>query len=152
MNRIYPVGRCLLYGFEAISVHNGWAMALAGALIVFSGLVILSTVISQLYKILDFFEDRINRHKAKSAPSANEDLSNQPESKPDRENRFLDDLDGVIDKYKAASEPLGETFALTDLYRLAREMDAPHPHLTISYLKQHNFLFPLGDGIFSWHQ
>jgi len=139
-----------LYGFEAISMHNGWAMAMAGALIVFSGLVVLSTVISQLHKVLDFFEDRINRYKSKSTLISNEDSSEQPESKPDRENRFLDDLDRVVDRYKSASESMGETFALTELYRLAKEMDAPHPHLTISYLKQHDFLVPLGDGIFSW--
>jgi hypothetical protein len=41
-----------LYGLEAITTHNGWAMSLAGALIVFAGLVVLSTVISQLHKIL----------------------------------------------------------------------------------------------------
>ena len=139
-----------MYGLEAISLHNGWAMAVAGALIVFSGLVILSTVISQLHNVLDFFENRIDRYKAKSAKISSEGSSDQPESKPDRENRFLDDLDRVVDRYKTASEPMGESFALTELYRLAREMDAPHPHLTISYLKQHNFLVPLGDGIFSW--
>ena len=141
-----------MYGFEAISMHNGWAMAMAGALIVFSGLVVLSTVISQLHKVLDFFEDRINRYKSKSTLISNEDSSEQPESKPARENRFLDDLDRVVDRYKTASESMGETFALTELYRLAKEMDAPHPHLTISYLKQHDFLVPLGDGIFSWRQ
>jgi len=139
-----------LYGFEAISMHNGWAMAIAGALIVFSGLVVLSTVISQLHKVLDLFEDRINRYKVKSTLISNEDPSVRPKSKPDRENRFLDDLDRVVDRYKTASESMGETFALTELYRLAKEMDAPHPHLTISYLKQHDFLVPLGDGIFSW--
>ena len=139
-----------MYGFEAISMHNGWAMAIAGGLIVFSGLVVLSTVISQLHKVLDFFEDQINRYKVKSTLISNEDPSARPESKPDRENRFLDDLDRVVDRYKTASESMGETFALTELYRLAKEMDAPHPHLTISYLKQHDFLVPLGDGIFSW--
>jgi len=46
-----------LYGLQAIAAHNGWAMALAGALIVFSGLVILSFVISQLHKILMFRPD-----------------------------------------------------------------------------------------------
>ena len=47
-----------MYGLEAISFHNGWAMALAGALIVFAGLVVLSTVIAQLHKILTFWEKR----------------------------------------------------------------------------------------------
>ena len=49
-----------MYGFEAITSHNGWAMALAGALIVFCGLVVLSLAISQLHKILVFFEKDID--------------------------------------------------------------------------------------------
>jgi len=139
-----------VYGFEAISMHNGWAMAMAGALIVFSGLVVLSTVISQLHKVLEFFEDRIDRYKAKRAAVSSEGSPEPPEFKKENENSFLADLDRVINRYKTASEPLGETFALTELYRLARAIDAPHPHLTISYFKQHDYLIAHGDGIFSW--
>ncbi len=137
-----------MYGFEAISAHNGWAMALAGALIVFSGLVILSTVISQLHKVLGFFEGGIKRTKNNSATPADQVASDPPTQ--DKEYRFLDNVIQVIDDYKVASETLGEPFALTELYRLAGEMDAPHPHLTISYLRQHQYLVPTGDGLFSW--
>jgi hypothetical protein len=42
-----------LYGIEAIEAANGWAMAIAGALIVMAGLAILSLVISQLHKLVD---------------------------------------------------------------------------------------------------
>ena len=47
-----------LYGLEAISAHNGWAMAVVGATIVFTGLVILSFAISQIHRILSFRETR----------------------------------------------------------------------------------------------
>lgn len=138
-----------MYGFEAISAHNGWGMALAGALIVFSGLVILSTVISQLHKVLGFFDGGIKRKKNNRATHAEPEASGGP-PKQDTEYRFLDNVIQVIDDYKAASEALGEPFSLTELHRLAGEMDAPHPHLTISYLRQHQYLVPTGDGLFSW--
>lgn len=47
-----------VYGLEAIATHNGWAMAATGALIVFFGLVLLSTTISQLYRIIDLFDKK----------------------------------------------------------------------------------------------
>ncbi len=47
-----------MFGFENISNHNGWAIAAVGASIVFSGLVVLSFVISQIHKILNLWEDR----------------------------------------------------------------------------------------------
>ena len=50
-----------MYGIQAINAHNGWSMAIAGALIVMSGLSILSLIISQLHKGLALME---NRHKA----------------------------------------------------------------------------------------
>ncbi len=134
-----------MYGLEAISKYNGWAMAMAGALIVFSGLVVLATVISQLHKVLDFFDALFSRKKpAPPAPSV--EAASEPATAS-----FPDNLDRVADQYRSISAPLGDTFPLGDLYRLAREGDTPHPHLTISYLRQHQFLIPQGDGIFSWH-
>jgi hypothetical protein len=127
-------------------------MAVAGALIVFAGLVILSTVISQLYKVLDFFEDLVKRAKTKKYKVSDEKaaaLSTTQQMKPER---FPDDLDSIVSRYKSVSASLGNTFPLVDLYRLAREIDAPHPHLTISQLRQQHFLIPQGDGIFSWRQ
>lgn len=46
-----------LYGLESINASNGWAISIVGISIVFSGLVSLSLVISQLYKVLALYED-----------------------------------------------------------------------------------------------
>ena len=62
-------GRPKLYGFDAISAHNGWAMALAGALIVLSGLAVLSFVISQLHKVVALLEKR-DEKPAEKPPAA----------------------------------------------------------------------------------
>ena len=45
-----------MYGIEAISAANGWAMACVGALIVFLGLSMLSFAIAQIHKLMPFFE------------------------------------------------------------------------------------------------
>jgi hypothetical protein len=143
--------RCLLYGFEAISMHNGWAMAGVGGTIVFTGLVILATVISQLHRLLEFFENLFDRSKGKKATAAVAPIPDSPvQKKPELAKGFLDDLDAVVKRYKLAPEPLGETFSLVELHRLAGEIDDPHPHLTISHLRQECFLIPQGDGLFSW--
>ncbi len=126
-------------------------MALAGALIVFSGLVVLSTVISQLYKVLDFFEALFNRSKKGNTSLSDVSPVDSAAALPSvKSERFPDNLDQVANLYISISESLGDTFPLADLYWLARKGDIPHPHLAITYLRQHRFLIPQGDGIFSW--
>jgi len=139
-----------LYGFEAISMHNGWAMAGVGGTIVFTGLVMLATVISQLHRVLDFLENLLGRFKGKNTTVVNAATPDPPAPKPEVAKRFLDDLDTVADRYKAVSEPVGETFPLVELHRLAGKIDDPHPHLTLTHLRQQCFLIPQGDGLFSW--
>ena len=50
-----------MYGLEAINANNGWAISVVGVTIVFSGLVILSFVISQLHKVLALWENPSKR-------------------------------------------------------------------------------------------
>ncbi|NLB07971.1 MAG: hypothetical protein GX835_13565, partial [Desulfobulbaceae bacterium] len=45
-----------MYGFEAISHHNGWVAAATGACIVFAGLSTLAFLISQLHKLVNLFD------------------------------------------------------------------------------------------------
>lgn len=134
-----------MYGFEAITHYNGWAMALTGILIVFSGLVALSTVISQLHKILFFFENRTNPIKIRTPAKATADS---------KKTENLDDLNinQIINLYQPLANKLGESFELTRLYEISESSGLPHPHLSIRELRQAAVLQPLGDGIFSWNQ
>ena len=137
--------RCNVYGLEAINAHNGWAMALAGAIIVMSGLSVLSFIISQLHKVVDFMENRKGSGTAEDIPpqaskdpavlTADHDLSN---------------LDGCLTCYCQASAKLGNTFTLQDLFAVFQECDYPHPHLTIRSLKEEGLLITAGEGLFSW--
>jgi hypothetical protein len=137
-----------LYGFEAITAHNGWAMAIAGASIVFSGLVILSLAISQLHKLLTIWENKgnfFNRNKRTSVNATEEVLDlNLPV-------RFPSDINEAARLYHPLVEKLGQPFQLVQLYEVSRKKGFPHPHLTISLLRQAKVLVPEGDGVFFWN-
>ncbi len=123
-------------------------MAIAGASIVFSGLVILSLAISQLHKLLTIWENKgnfFNRNKRTSVTSTEEVLDlNLPEF-------FPSDINEAARLYHPLVEKLGQSFQLVQLYEVSRKKGFPHPHLTISLLRQAKVLVPEGDGVFIWN-
>jgi len=138
-----------LYGLKAIAVHNGWAMALAGSLIVFSGLVVLSFVISQLHKVLVFFEKKSLDAQPLAEIPVVEPLEGKSAfllSEP-----FPSDLNEIVQLYNPLVETLGESFYLSELYEILRKNDFPHPHITLTELRESNILIPCGDGVFTWN-
>lgn len=140
-----------MYGFEAITVHNGWAMALAGALIVFSGLVVLSLAISQIHKILALFEKE------------EKEVDFQQDLKAPKEDEFEDkplislpkqlpaDINEIARLYQPLIDELAETFYLADLYEISRKNKFPHPHITITAFRESEILIPYGEGVFTWN-
>jgi len=138
-----------LYGFHAISTHNGWAMAIAGALIVFSGLVVLSTAISQIHRILLFFENKYAGFRNNNKIQENDEPEEQPDS--DLPKEFPSELDEIAGLYQPLIEKIGETFYLSDLYKIAKENNFPHPHITLTAFRDAKILVPYGDGVFSWN-
>jgi len=138
-----------LYGLKAITANNGWAMALAGALIVFAGLVVLSFVISQLHKILTFFEK-----KPVDVQQDRETLRvEQPEVKPGLllPKQFPADINEIARLYNPLIEQLGETFYLSELYEMSRKNGFPHPHITLTALREYKILVSDGNGVFTWN-
>ena len=138
-----------MYGFHAISTHNGWAMAIAGALIVFSGLVVLSTAISQIHRILLFFENKYAGFRNNNKIQENDEPEEQPDS--DLPKEFPSELDEIACLYQHLIEEIGETFYLSDLYKIAKENNFPHPHITLTAFRDAKILIPYGDGVFSWN-
>ena len=139
-----------MYGLHAISTHNGWAMAIVGVLIVFSGLVVLSTAISQIHKIMLFFGNKYagfrNNHKNKF--QENDDFEEKPDLELPKE--FPSDLNEIAHLYNPLIEKIGDTFYLADLYKIAKENNFPHPHITFTAFRDAKILVPYGDGVFSW--
>ena len=139
-----------MFGFEAIEAHNGWAMALAGALIVMAGLTVLSVVISQLHRIVDLLEYRRRKHElnpddAKAGP----EVDTQPVSTPQPS---VDDILEAATVYQPLVAHLGPSFQLSELYAVSSKHGLPHPHLTIKALREAGILIPHGNGEFSWKQ
>ena len=124
-------------------------MAIAGALIVFSGLVVLSTAISQIHRILLFFENKYTGFRNNNKIQKNDEPEEQPDS--DLPKEFPSELDEIACLYQPLIEEIGETFYLSDLYKIAKENNFPHPHITLTAFRDANILIPYGDGVFSWN-
>jgi hypothetical protein len=116
-------------------------MAFAGAMIVFSGLLILVLAISQLHKLLNLFE----KNKA-AAPG---DLTATPAEIETVPVPF-GDLTVLFDQYGPLAAELGETFQLSDLFEMAQAKGLPHIHYSIKTLREGLYLLPQGDGNFRW--
>jgi len=125
-----------MLGLEAIAAHNGWAMAGTGTIIVMCGLAALAFIISQLHKIIGLFEEK------KKAPP--------PFVPPPADIDILNDLEAAARIFKPLTAGLGDSFPLAELYRIFDEEKLPHPHLTISALRNGEYLLPMGEGLFRW--
>lgn len=125
-----------MFSFELIDANNGWAMALAGALIVMTGLSVLAFIISQLHRLVALFE---KKEAALQAPG--------PVKIPEK---FPDSLVEVAALYEPLFKQLPESFGLEALYALTQENDYPHPHLTIRSFREAGMLSSLGDGNYEW--
>jgi hypothetical protein len=139
-----------VFGLENITNNNGWAIAAVGASIVFTGLVVLSLVISQIHKLLNLWEDRekvFSRLKQKPATV-------QPPEKAEivYGDQRLPSVEQLIEAYKPLIEKLEEPFKLSQLFEIAKENDMPHPHLSIQRLQEADILVAQGDGTFSWNE
>jgi len=133
-----------LYGLEAITAHNGWAMAVAGALIVVAGLTVLSFVISQLHKIAALLEKGAEKRSEKKQAAK---LAPQEAVAPKPPGFDLDEAKACL---KPLAAELGETFELTNLYELANSGELPHVHLSIRSLRESGVIVSAGEGRFVW--
>ena len=125
-------------------------MAAVGATIVFSGLVVLSFVISQIHKLLKLWDDReklIERFKKKAPAAVVEKVD-----APAYSERHLPSVDELVSAYEPLADQLEEFFNLSQLFEIAIKNDIPHPHLSIQRLQEAHILVAQGDGTFSWNK
>lgn len=133
-----------LYGLEAINNYNGWSMAVVGSAIVFASLVILSIVIAQIHKIVEFFENRKRINKKEITHTKSDGMIYK------KDNLCHQNSIDAIQLYNPLFEQLGESFKLAELYKISNDNNFPHPHLTIKRFRQEKVLIPKGDGFFTW--
>ena len=135
-----------MYGLDAITTHNGWAMALAGILIVFSGLVILSATIAQFHKVLSVLDarnlmvKRLKNFQNNNGRAAAQALApNMPT-----------DLAASAHHFKLIVDRIGEPFSLPRLLNLAELSGLSHPHAALNSLLLAGHIVPDGNGYFLW--
>jgi hypothetical protein len=136
-----------LYGLEAISANNGWAMAIIGPLIVMSGLIILSIIISQLHKLVAIFDKKAKQTTeppTKSKVKSKDEIS-VPKILPN-------DILEIAKIYQALIDKLEQPFELSDLYQVAAQNNFPHPILTVNRLRGAEILISEGEGLFIWNR
>ncbi len=132
-----------MQGIAAITANNGWAMAAVGATIVMSGLALLSIVISQLHKMIALFEKKSDETDGdKIQTDQPVDLSGEID--------LLDDLGALARIYQSLTVAPGESFPLTELYKILQAENLPHPHIIIRELRAAGYLVNSGKGTFSW--
>ena len=136
-----------MYGLEAISANNGWAMAITGPLIVMSGLIILAIIISQLHKLVTIFDKKakqITEPPTKSKVESKDEIS-VPKILPN-------DILETAKIYQALIDKLEQPFELRDLYEVAAQNNFPHPILTVNRLRGAEILISEGEGLFIWNR
>ncbi len=140
-----------MYGLEAISNAHGWSMALAGALIVISGLALLSFIISQFPRLVGAMENAREKRKQRKLEKETGKVKMAETPEPPAPVCFYPlDADMLTGLYEPLVKQLGESFELKDLYDICRENDLPHVHLSIRSLRECGKLSLCGDGVFSW--
>lgn len=134
-----------MYGFDAISANNGWAIAAVGIMIVFAGLVILATIISQLHKVLGFIENP-KRFEFFSQPKSN-----------DKENKYaltslLKDQKESAKKFFILVQTMEKHFSLPKLIRLAEISNLEKPYISVNNLIDSGIVEPDAKGYFIWNE
>lgn len=132
-----------MYGLAAIEQANGWAMALAGACIVLSGLTVLSFLISMLRHLPGVSDQKPTPPKEPVAPPPPAPKKAAPERLPDN----INDAALIVAEL---TEELGESFTLMELHCQCKEAGLPNPHMSIKCFREAGLLLPLGEGQFSW--
>jgi len=130
----------MAFGFHNITANNGWAMAVVGASIVFTGLAVLSFAISQIHKILELWDEKdkyLSRFK-KQAPEDKKKTHQAPVYTPAR----IPAADELARIYRPLVDQLKEPFELIQLFQKAEEMGLAHPHLSLKQLREAGYLTP----------
>ncbi len=129
-----------MYGIEAISTNNGWAISVVGISIVFTGLVLLSMAIAQLHKILDLWENRRNITFSIKKTSPKESLF-KPLSEKEKESAR---------QFRMLVRTMDENFSLPRLLRLAEISGLERPHAGLARLVKYEIIIPDHTGYFIW--
>ncbi|MBS3756517.1 MAG: hypothetical protein KGY56_12535 [Desulfobacterales bacterium] len=134
-------------GLEAILYHNGFAMAAVGVTIVFTALVSLSVIISQLHRVLFVWDNRKSYiNKALRLFSAPKPHESEPVVK------YFDNIYESARQFNLLIRATGEPFSLPELIGKAETRGIAHAHSTVSHLIAAGLIAADGRGYFRWNR
>jgi len=133
-------------GLEAIAHHNGFSMAAVGITIVFTALVTLSIIISQLHKLLILWDNRKEVLKKLRGTLSDTGAEQAPPVAP-----ALHHIDEEARQFNILIRAMGEPFSLPELIRVAQSCGLSHPHSTASHLIESSLIIPDKEGFFLWN-
>lgn len=134
-----------MYGFQAISASNGWAISVVGVTIVFTGLVLLAISIGQLHKILAIWDNRGNLRKMFSTEKETDAARPEPiVLTPDQKESAR--------QFQLLVRTLDDSFALPKLLKLAEVSGLKHPHSALGILVKSNIIMPDRKGFYLWNR
>ncbi len=133
-------------GLDAIAQHNGWAMALIGALIVFLGLVVLSFAVSRIHMLLAFWENRsAHVDRLKNGLGSNGATGIVSES-----DRMLPGRQSAVRQLKLIVDRIGEPFSLPKLLDLAEKAGMARARTVADDALGARIIIPDGSGNYIW--
>lgn len=137
-----------MYGIEAINANNGWAISAVGITIVFTGLVLLSLVISQLHKVLDVYENpqKIKGWFTRKTPGESVMEKTFPVLVLTEEQKE------IAKQFSLLVRTMEDHFSLPRLLNFAQISGVKNPHSNLNLLLKSAIVFPDGDGFFCWNQ
>ena len=143
-----------MYGLDAINASNGWAISVVGISIVFTGLVSLSAVISQLHKLVDLFE---NPGKIKAIFTSKSDKENGKGMVGAGEKEYevpvlTDAQKQVCHQYALLAGTMDDVLSLPGLLHRAELSGLKDPHANMSVLLKAGILRADGNGYYCWDQ
>ncbi|MFH2060367.1 MAG: OadG family protein [Pseudomonadota bacterium] len=138
-----------MYGLEAINASNGWAISGVGISIVFTGLVMLAFVISQLHMFLALWEDpskfkKLFQTKKIVKPSKEDEMAQAART------ALTGHQKEVIKQFSFLVRTMDDHFSLSRLLYLAKISDLKDPYENLNNLYKTKIIIPDGDGFFTW--
>ncbi|WP_321493424.1 OadG family protein [uncultured Desulfobacter sp.] len=146
MNGVDAVGA--LYGLKAISAYNGWAISVVGITIVFTGLVALAALISQLHKLVALYD---NPGKIKTLFAS----KSEPVAKtgsPKKHLALTEAQKQVCRQYGLLAQTMADGISVPKLLRMAELSGLRNPHENMNLLIKSGILCADEQGYFKWDE
>ena len=136
-----------MYGLDAISAHNGWQLSALGISIVFTGLTMLALAISQIHKVLGFWDRRNNYYQRIKKVWQRKHRPDTTTSEP----ALPKDVKESARQFKVLIEQMGEPFSLPKLIDFSKKCGFLRSYSSINSLLQAKLIIPDGKGYFRWN-